>query len=92
MTETFYLNVCVCVCVCVSISIEPIISVKLPATKNVSIKYHQEMSVPYDCNVVHGRNLNKGAKTLQEYFIVLHRIDVTDHSEMVYKGKAERKK
>ena len=50
------------------------------------------MSAPYDSNVVHGRNLRKGVKTLQEYFIVLHRIDVTDYSEMVYNGKAEIKK
>ena len=90
MTETFYLNVCVCVCVCVSI--EPVISVKLPTTKNISIKYHQEVSIPYDSNVVHGRNLKQGVKTLQEYFIVLHRIDVTDFGEVVYNGKAERKK
>ena len=58
--------VCVCVCVCVYESIEPVFSVKLPATKNVSIKYHQEMSVPHDSNVVHGQNLKQGLKTLQE--------------------------
>jgi len=88
---------CVCLgglvlCVCVCVSIEPVISVKLPTTKNVLIKYHQQMSVPYDSNVVHDRNLKQGVKTLQKYFIVLHRIDVTDYSEMVYNGKAERKK
>jgi hypothetical protein len=76
----------------VCLSIEPVISVKLPATKNALIKYHQQMSVPRDSNVVHGRNLKQDVKTLPEYFIVLHRIDVTDYSEMVCNGKAERKK
>jgi len=50
------------------------------------------MSVPYDSNVLHDRNLKQGVKTLQEYLIVLHRIDITDYSEMVYNGKAERKR
>jgi len=78
--------------VCVCLSIEPVISVKLPTTKNLLIKYHQQISVPYDSNVVLDRNWKQGLKTLQEYFIVLHRIDVTDYCEMVYNGKAERKK
>jgi hypothetical protein len=76
----------------VCVSIEPVISVKLPVTENVLIKYHQQMSIHYDCNVVHGRNLEQDVKTPQEYVTVLHRIDVTDYSEMVYNGKAERKK